>query len=168
MKIKKCDFDIIIDSYNEDILKQYVKDLPIVLEYVDKLHENGELEGYIEKVIFYNGLEYQFYLDMTQENVESLYLHGEYQEKDLKNHEENCLLEKPLTKIIKHLKESTQALRKVITIYETQYSDNLFFDFQNAWQLSNIDLDTIIIGLEDFYNNLEELEESRDKGEKNE
>lgn len=166
MKIKNANFDINIDYYNEDILQQYVKDLPIVLEYMDKLHENGELQGYVEKTIFYNGLEYQFYLDMTQDSVESLLLHGEYQEKDLKNHEENSLLEKPLTKIVKHLKESTQALRKVVNIYENKYCDNLFDDFQNAWQLSNIDLDTIIIGLEDFYNNLEELEESRKKGER--
>lgn len=162
MKIKEANFDINIDYYNEDILKQYTKDLPIVLEYMDKLHENGELQGYIEKVIFYNGLEYQFYLDMREEEIESLFLHGEYQESDLKNHEENCLLENPLIKIIKNLKESTQNLRKVATIFENQNSDSLFDDFQNSWQLSNIDLDTIIVGLEDFYNNLE----SKTKGER--
>ena len=73
-------------------LKASVECLDYLGDIIDRMFENGELQGYVEKTFFYKGLE--FWFGFHHEEIEEIVFKGYYDKNDLKKYEEDCNLNK--------------------------------------------------------------------------
>ena len=73
-------------------LKESVECLDYLGDIIDRMFENGKLQGHVEKTFFYKGL--QFWFGFHHEEIEEIVFKGYYYLNDLELHDPSCDLDK--------------------------------------------------------------------------